>query len=285
VGSGALAIFTEERVLLYKTDPDMGAWELDTSFVVDIGTVGHRTIAASGTELMFASRRGIHSLRRSALNGLTVFTVPLSEKVTELYQALLERVPDLSAVSSCIDKDAGLYHLFLPISATESYRLTVALGVAQDETAAPEGKWTRSSYAIPTCADARGGRFILGTGSGFFYVQRHTATVGERGPASVEFPLWWHGDFNAPKHSHAMFLYASGAGRVTVRARDERDRELSTVVFDLPEDGSDEYRGAVLSHQFLRPFQHQYVGLRLSVQIEGARPVRVFAIGIQTREP
>lgn len=283
VETNKLAVFTNERVIVYAADPDYARWTLESSVSVNIGTISNNTLCASGDELLFCSRDGVHSLRRSSLNGLTMFTLPLSDSISELYELLVASVVDAETISACFDKEAGRYHVFFPISGNTSYRLTLDLFPLLSEGQPSAGKWSFSTFAGQLCGDSLAGNTAIGTISGFQLVGKEYATTGVRGAASAVTPILWHGDFLEPKQSHSLIIYASGAGRVTISAEDETGRQLNTVLFDLPKADQTNYLGVPLQRQFERPFQHRYTGLRLRVKIESDQQVRIFAVGVRLR--
>jgi hypothetical protein len=82
-----------------------------------------------------------------------------------------------------------------------------------------------------------------------------------------------------------LVVYASGEGTVFVDAEDETRRPLGTFRFDLPGDDTTNSTGVPLQRQFTRPFQFEYLGIRLRVRIEGEKMIRVFGLGVLTQEP
>jgi hypothetical protein len=218
--STKLAIFTGERVIVYTADPEQTKWALDSSSTINVGTISHNTIAGSANELLYCSRSGVHSLRRSSSNGMTMFTIPLSEPIAELYRSLVDMVANKEAISACFDRDSGVYHIFFPVGDRMSYRLSLALDPTSQEGQAPTGRWSLSKFGGLTCGDFLGGRMLFGSIAGM-KLQLGETSEGARGAAEVEFPVLWHGDFISPKLSHQLILYAAGSGVVTISASDE----------------------------------------------------------------
>jgi hypothetical protein len=111
-----LAIFCGNETLLYVADPDINNWALLRDFRVPIGTIGKRTIKRVGNDLFFASRFGVHSLRRS-VNGITLEAITFSRVVQDLYFQCIKRMPTTIGVwepRAVWDPNKGHYHLMMP---------------------------------------------------------------------------------------------------------------------------------------------------------------------------
>jgi hypothetical protein len=278
-----IAVFTNDRVLVYVTDPDYTQWSLDKEIMVRYGTISHNSVASAGGELFFCSRTGVHSLRRSMLNGSIVYSSAMSDEVTELYQSLLSQVKNKDDVSAYFNPDDGRLHVIFPINDLLSYRLSASLSPSNGEANQTETRWALSTYGGVTYGDYLAGRVVRGTISGMRLVSPWYSNTERRGAGSVNLPILWHGDIFNPKDGLHIVLYASGSGRVVVTTHDETQRELSVVVFDLPEDDQTDYYGVPLQRQFIRPFQHQYIGVRMSLKVESEKMVRVFAVGLNIK--
>jgi hypothetical protein len=279
-----LAVFTSDRVLVYITDPDYTKWVIDSSSTVRYGTISHKSIVAVGGDLFFCSSSGVHSIRRSVVNGSTVFTTSLSEDITELYQSLLASVPNRDDISASFDPVAGRVHIYFPVNDSLSYRLSAAMADAKTEQDITKVMWSLSTYGGITCGDYQSGRSFVGTISGVKEVAQWYATDGLRGPGFARLPTLWHGDIFNPKHSLHMVLYASGYGEVKITAFDETQRPLSVISFELPQTDQIDFAGVPLQRQFIRPFSHLYTGLRLTVDVKAGSLIRIFAIGVNTKE-
>lgn len=286
--SNRLAVFTNDRVLVYVADSDYTKWDLDERVNVNVGAVSHNTIAPVGDEVFFCSRSGVHALQRSSQNGLTVFTQPISRRVQESYRRLLKQADSPAAVSAFFDSDNGRYTVFFPIGGGAVQRLTVDIGQQIPTSAVPDPTqtwpWAASSYAGLTCGDALAGYTAFGSRMGVYGLGVEYET-GSRGEGVATTPILWHGDIIEPKQSHALVLYASGTGTVTVDATDEMGRQINSVRFELTGDGDSRSDTVPLPSQFQKPFQHTYSGLRLRVKIHaGTEQVRIFALGVRLRE-
>lgn len=283
--SNKLAVFTGDRVLVYLAPVDATQWDLDERVNINVGTLSHNTIAAIGDEVFFCSRVGVHSLRRSSINGTTVFTQPLSAVLEETYRRLVAQVKDPSTISACFDRDNGRYTIFFPVNDNLTYRLALDISPRLQEQAETIGFWSMSSFAGLTCGDSLGGFTAFGSVAGLYALGAEYAASGLRGAGEARTPVLWHGDMLAVKQSHTLILYASGSGRVVVTAESETGRELSATVFELAAPDQADVLGVPLAQQFERPFQHSYSGLRFRVRIEqGESQVRIFAIGVRLRE-
>ena len=278
------AIFTSDRVLVYLADPDLTLWTIDTRVVVRYGTVSHKSIVSVGDELYFCSRAGVHSLRRSSLNGNTVFTLPMSDEIQELYQTLLEDVRNQEDISAYFNPDEGRLHIFFPINDLISYRLSAALTPAMAEDQVARVRWSLTTFAGTTCGDNIAGRTVYGSISGLYRVNQWFSNNGKRGNGFAQTPILWHKDLFNPKIGYYLVVYASGAGRIRVLAEDETSRQLGEYIFDLPDDDQADFTGVPLQRQFTRPFPHEYVGVRLRIFLESDKMIRVFGIGILNKE-
>jgi hypothetical protein len=69
-----LVVFTADRAIIYRIDPDITRWIIDDNAFINIGCASHNTIVQAGTDLLFCSRSGIHSIKRSVDNGILVYS-------------------------------------------------------------------------------------------------------------------------------------------------------------------------------------------------------------------
>lgn len=278
--AGALAAFTNDRVLVYAADPDYTKWTLVPSFQAAIGTISHKSIVSIGGEIFFCSRAGVHSLRRSVLNGTSVFTTPMSDEVTELYQSLVSKVQNQEDISAYFDQDDGRLHIMFPVNDLLCYRLSAALSPPQTEQDITKARWSLSSYGGVTCGERLAGKTIVGSIAGMRVFDQDRAQLSGRGKGFVQFPILYHKNLFDPKSSMQLFVIASGSGRIYVDAKDEMQRQLGTLLFELPATDQDDYVGVPLQRQFTRPFSASYMGLRLKVRVESEKPIRIYAIGV-----
>jgi hypothetical protein len=277
-----LAIFTGDRMLAYIADPDFTLWTLDTRLVVRYGTLSHKSIVNVGDELYFCSRAGVHSLRRSGLNGNTVFTMPMTQDIQELYQKLVAMVSDEEDISAYFHPEDGRLHIFFPVNSLISYRLSATLTPAMGEDQVTKVRWALTTFAGTTCGDNLAGRTIYGSISGLWQSNAWYSDNGTRGEGYAMTPILWHKDLFNEKQAKQLVVYASGVGRITVQAWDETGRQLSTHLFDLPDVDQAAYFGVPLQRQFTSKFEHQYVGVKLKVSIKSDKMIRVFGLGVLT---
>lgn len=281
-----LAVFTNDRVLIYIADQDFANWSLDTRLVVRYGTISNNSIVSIGDEVFFCSRSGVHSLRRSALNGSTVYTTPLSDDIQELYQTLLAQVTDKQKVNAHFNPDDGRLHIFFPVNDLLSYRLSGAISASKQEGESTKMRWSLSKFAGLSCGDYLAGTQMCGSISGMKVMGTwYSNTEGNRGDGFATLPILWHKDLFNPKTSLALAVYASGAGTIYVDAEDETERQLGTFTYELPDVDQNDYNGVPIQRQFIKPFQFQYIGLRLKIRIEAKKMIRIFGIGVLTKEP
>jgi hypothetical protein len=279
------AVFTNDRVLIYVADQDFANWALDTRLVVQTGTISHNSIVPVGDEVFFCSRSGVHSLRRSALNGATVYTTPLSDDIQELYQTMLNQVPDKARVNAHFNPDDGRLHIFFPINDLVAYHLVGTLDPKKREGDPSSMRWSTSTFAGLTCGDHLAGVQVCGSISGMHSVGQWYSNDGARGNGYATTPILWHKDLFNPKQGMSLVIYASGAGTIYVDATDETDRKLATLEFMLPDGDQADFTGVPLQRQFTRPFSHEYLGVRLKIRVESNKMIRIFGIGILTQEP
>lgn len=282
--TGRLAIFTNDKVLVYNAPADASEWMIDEKVTINVGTFSHNTICNVGEEMFFCSRSGVHSLRRSVANGQTLFTLPISSPVQETYRSLVAMVRDPSRISACYDRETGRYMVFFPVHDTLVYRLSLDLFPASREDEPLTGNWSLSSHAGLMHGETLGDICVFG-GVGGIYKRLPEYVEGGRPAGRASLPVLWHSDFLNTKQSHSLVLFAAGDGRVTVSATDEAGRSLGNVVFDISSGGRANVLGPMPMRQFERMFQHSYTGLRLRLAVdESNKQLRIFAIGIRLRE-
>ena len=110
--SNRLAIFTNDQTIVFKVDPDYTQREIDNRANVQLGAISHNGIVQVGSDVIFCSRHGVHSLIRSAENGLTIDSRTLSYEVETLYKQLLKDCIGPRFVTATYDQDLGRLHIF-----------------------------------------------------------------------------------------------------------------------------------------------------------------------------
>lgn len=279
-----LSIFTNDRAFVYSVDPDYTQWKIDNSIAINFGCISHNSIVTVGGELFFCSRSGVHSIRRSALNGITVFTLPLSDEITDLYQALIADVNDKQNVSSCYNPDEGRLHVFIPSKDGRSHRISVSVAPSVQESQKLKAAWSMATSTGLACGTFGSGRMFCGTKGGIVEMLPVSSKDGIRGDGSFTLPMLFQKDAFNPKMSQSLAVIAAGAGSIEVMATDETGRQLGVTLFDLPADDQATYDGVPLQRQFTRDFRHKFNGLRLKFTIKSNSLVRIYAIGVFIKE-
>jgi hypothetical protein len=282
--SNRIAVFTNEKTLVYIVDPDLTQWKIDSSVAINYGTVSNNSIVSIGGELFFCSRSGVHSIRRSALNGITIFTLPLSDEITELYQSLVENLEDKQRISACYNPDEGRLHVYIPTPDAKTVRLSVSVAPAMQENQKMRASWSMSKATGVTCGTHSAGEMVCGTNGGLLRFSSVHKDAGFRGDAEFTLPILYQKDMFNQKQGHSVALLASGSGLVQLEISDETGRHLGVVEFDMPAPDSAAYSGVPLQRQFTRPFRHKFMGIRIRCLIKSERQVRIYAIGVFNQE-
>lgn len=275
-----LAVFTNDQTLVYQLHPDYSLWQIDDKANIKIGTISHNTIVQAGTDLMFCSRDGVHSLRRSETNGITIYTVPMSNKIDLIYRNLLRQVDDLEKISAFYDQDEGQYHIFFPVSTQITKRLTLSLNPVQGG----ESKWSSGEFLNATCGVQLGGKTLLGTPGGIWERFQIEDEVEFSPEMVVTTPILWQGAINDIKESYSFILQATGKGELQVEAFDERGRYLSAMQFLIEDGGADDkFPDVPLSRQYERKFEHRYRGVQFRLTTRGKGLLKIIGFAVTVR--
>lgn len=277
-----LAIFTRNRTLIYAIDPDINEWTLDERANINIGTISHNTIVQAGTDLVFCSERGVHTIQRSRENGILVYSSILSQRVDILYRSLLRQVPNRESINAVWDQENSQYHIFFPISERISKRLTVNLNMQED---IPE-KWSTGDYLNARCGDTLGGRFVLAGNGGVYEVFDVEDDSGDLADIEmdVKTPVSWHGSMTEDKATQAFFLHATGQGDLHVEISNEHDVLLTSFDLEIKDDEDAKFPDNPISRQYERKFEAIYRGLRVRLTSKGKGLIRILAIGFNVRQ-
>jgi hypothetical protein len=275
-----LALFTDDATLVYNLNPDYTKWEIDDKSNIKVGTVSHNTIAQAGLDLLFCSRSGVHSIHRSEQNGLTIFSVPLSQKIQYLYRRLVKYVPDPEMINAWFDQDNYQYHVYFPQTEQLSTELTMTLP--------PDGqgevKWSTSDYLNARCGCGLGGTYLLGTSGGIWQRFNPEDDAQFAPDMVVTTPIFWHGALNDIKDSTHIVLQATGAGEITVEAFDEQGHQLSAIKFDVDDLAEDDnFPDVPLSRQYERKFEHRYRGVQFRLTAKGNKLLKVTGFAVLVR--
>ncbi len=272
-----LAVFTNDQALVYAISPDITRWVIDEKTSVRKGTVSHNSIANTGNDLLFASRSGVESLRRSDNNGVTIFSVPMSAKIEELYKRTLRLVPNVEDISAFYDPDYGQYHLFMPQSDILSTRFTMTMGVDGNV------KWSTGSFLNARCGASLGGVTILGTNGGIFDVNEYEEQSTVLPELEVVTPILWHGSLTETKKTSEFILQASGKGRLLVDCYNEDGKKFYSMQIDLDknDNGDDNRTFLALSNQYSRSFEHEYKGVQFHIRaIGGSDRIKIIGLAV-----
>ena len=276
-----LAVFTFDQVLVYQLHPNYTLWQIDDKANIKVGLISHNTIAQAGSDLLFCSRDGVHSLRRSETNGVTIFTIPMSNKIDLIYRDYLKSVPDTEEINAFFDQDEGQYHIFFPQSDQLSKRLTLTL----NPQVGGESKWSSGDFLNTRCAKTLGGVTLLGTPGGIWEQNKIEDVVQYSPEMVVTTPILWQGAINDIKESYSFILQATGKGELQVEAFDERGRYLSSMQFLIEDDGADDkFPDVPLSRQYERKFEHRYRGVQFRFTTSGKGLLKIigFAVAVRT---
>jgi hypothetical protein len=275
-----LAVFTNDQTVLYQISPDFTQWALDDKANIKVGTISHNTIKQAGSDLMFCSRDGVHSLRRSDTNGITIFSLPMSNKIDLYYRSLLKQVGNPERISAFFDQDEGQYHIFFPVSDLICKRLTLTL----NPMSGGESKWSTGTFLNAMCGAQLGGVTVLGTPGGVWQrvpVEDETEFSPEM---IVTTPILWQGAINDIKESYSFILQATGKGELQVEAFDERGRYLSSMQFLIEDDGAaNKFPDVPLSRQYERKFEHRYRGVQFRFTTKGKGLLKIIGFAVTVR--
>ena len=275
-----LAVFTLDQTLVYQLHPDYTLWQIDDKANIKVGTISHNTIAQAGADLLFCSRDGVHSLRRSETNGVTIFTIPMSNKIDLTYREYVKSVPDTEQISAFFDQDEGQYHIFFPISDLVCKRLTLTL----NPMAGGESKWSTGDFLNITCGKTLGGVTLLGTPGGVWEQNKVEDVVTYSPEMVVTTPILWQGAINDMKESYSFILQATGKGELQVEAFDERGRYMSSMQFLIEDDGADDkFPDVPLSRQYERKFEHRYRGVQFRFTTKGKGLLKIIGFAVTVR--
>lgn len=279
-----LIVFTADRALLYRIDPDISNWVLDDRANVNIGCISHNTIANAGTDVLFCSRSGVHSIRRSEDNGILVYSYSFSDKVDLLYRELFRSVQDPKTISAVFDQDEAQYHIFFPqAGGIITRRLTLSMN---PEGGQPVPKFSTGSFINASCGAFLGGQLTFGTPGGVYNINK-VEIISETTPTMTAVtPMLWHGSLSEIKETYSMIIQASGKGTLIVDAMDDKGRILGELVFevdDTPDDNN--FSDVALSRQYERKWEHRYRGAQYRFRSKaGGGLLRIIGFAVTVRQ-
>ena len=276
-----LAIFTKDRTFIFKVDPDITQWSIEDRTNVNVGCISHNTIRAAGDDILFCSRNGVHSVRRSRQNGIIVESVTLTEQVKNLYRQLVRSMADPSNISAVYDRDEAQYHIFFPQAGSNyAKRLTVTIPADEKGT-----KFNTGDFIQARCGVFLGGTLIFGSPAGIYKIAPTTVEATYEPTATAITPMLWLGDLSNNKKTHSLIVQASGQGTIDLEIFDENAMLITTMSMEI--DGSvddDSYQGVPIIKQYERPFEYVVRGVRIKFTINGKGLVRLSGFAIRTRK-
>lgn len=279
-----LVVFTADRSFVYQIDPSINNWQLDERANINIGTISHNSIAHAGTDLLFCSRNGVHSVVRSEDNGILVYSQSMSDKVELTYREMLAGVDDKDDVSAVFDQDEGQYHVFFPqTGGLYSKRLTLTL----NPEVGGRPRWSTGSFINARSGAFLGGSLVFGTSGGVYDIKK-IEEDGDTKPIMVaQTPILWAGSITETKDAHSMTIQAQGSGVLTIDAKDENGRDLASMTIDVtPGEVDDTFIADVpLSAQYERKFDVRFRGLQLKFTLQSSGLFRLVGFSLNIREP
>lgn len=273
-----LAVFTNDQALIYQIDPDYTKWQIEDKGAIGVGTISNNTICNAGVDILFCSRYGVYTLRRSDANGITMYASPLSGKIEYLYRSLVKSVPNPEDISAFYDQDNGQYHIFFP-RGTMTTRLTMTLSPVPGA----DVKWSTSTFLNACCGASLGGMTLLGTPGGV-WERGQVEDISDISPEMVvETPILWNGSITSDKESTSFLIQARGKGTIMVEAFNEEGKPLQTWTVSVePED--DSFLDVPLSKQYERKFEHKYKGVRFRFTINGNGLMKIIGFAVTVRK-
>jgi len=281
-----LVIFTADRAIIYKIDPDITQWTIDDNANIYIGCASHNTIQNAGTDLLFCSRSGIHSIKRSEENGILVYSYSLSDKIDLLYRELFNSVPKKEQISAVFDQDEAIYHVFFPQSGGKlCRRLSLAMN--------PEGGEAQPKFSTGDFLNSRSGAFLngkllFGTTGGVYEVLKVEKENDNSFTPNMDIktPLLWHGSLEQTKETSSLLIQAAGKGVITIDAQDENGKVIGELVMEVDDTSDDNYFADVpLSRQYERKWQHRYRAAQYRIKTTGGRGLlRIIGFAVTVRE-
>jgi hypothetical protein len=276
-----LCIFTNDQVIIFNIEPNFENWILEDKVSVQTGTISHNSIVRYGTDLIYCGRDGIHSVKRSMENGVTIFSESLSSKVDIKYRELLAACPNLEKVSSTYDADEGHIHFFFPKSSPKlSEKLTYAINPVGGDS-----KWSTGGHLNSRCGDFLGGELILGTSGGLFKTQNIEEKSDFPPTMIATTPILWHGSLNSTKESTSFILHAHGFGELLIECFNDKGQQIDSINLTIDDTGDDNnFPDVPLTRQYERQFLHRYKGVQFKFTSSGSGILRIMGLAINVRD-
>ncbi|CAK9091020.1 Uncharacterized protein SCF082_LOCUS42900 [Durusdinium trenchii] len=261
-----LVIFTSDTGLLYRIGPDISEWGLQSNVNIEFGTISHNTIVNVQGQLLFCGRDGVHATLRSRENGIMVYSLPMSQKISELYRSYVRAMGNTQHIRACYDKDNYQYHIWFPINESYCPRLTLTF----DPTENAQPKWSSGDFLGARAGAFLSGELVFGTRGGVYKIHSPDEVADVYPDAYIETPILWNGQLLDQKTSNTFLLQADGDTSVAMTFCDQDGRIIYNKTVRLSDGRTDDDReDPVLTQQNEFLFQQQYRGVRLKASITG----------------
>lgn len=265
-----LVVFTADKAIIYRIDPDYTRWVIDDNANINIGCASHNTIVNAGTDLLFCSRSGVHSIKRSEENGILVYSYSMSDKIDILYRELFNSVEDPEMISAVFDQDTAQYHIFFPQPGGQvCKRLTLA---TNPEGGQAQPKFSTGDFLSANCGAFLGGTLVLGTNGGVYEVLKIEEDDEDAFTPDLEVvtPLLWHGSLMETKETTSIIIQAAGKGTIEVDAVDLNGNTIGSLVIEVNDTSDDNYfQDVPLSKQYERKWSHRYLAAQYRFRTKG----------------
>lgn len=278
-----LLAFTNDRCIVFNLSPSINEWALDDRANIHVGCISHNTIASAGTDVLFCGRNGVHTIQRSASNGLLVDSLTISEQVKDLYRALLASVDDPAKISAVYDPDDRQYHIFFPqTDALVSHRLTVTLPL--DGLQENPATFSSGTTLNATCGAFLSGDLVFGASGGVFAIPPRGSVIEADVEGVIETPILWLQDLLGEKQVHSLTIQAAGQGSILIEAFRETDERLADIEIEIDTNKDDSpYKSVALFEQFDRDLNHRVRGMRLKFTIRGRGLIQISGFAVNVR--
>jgi len=263
-----LAIFCRNETLLFVADPNIANWALLRDFRVPIGTVGKRTIKRVGNDLFFASKFGVHSIRR-AVNGVTLESITFSRVIQDIYARCIENLHATWEPRSVWDPDKGQYHLYMPQIGDYWGRFTFTIEPSGRQ---PHLSWGFTPNAGIADATYFNGILSLAVPSVGLCDDDHRQET-DTSKMRVRTAVLYQGAPQRRKNYKRLLVRASGDAKFRVRAYNE-DRDLidDDVMSNYPDNDGSLYTP---ERPIDVPFEHFAYGVQLEFESEDKGDLRI----------
>lgn len=260
-----LAVFCQNQSILYQASLDITQYTRIRDFQIPFGTIGKNTIKRVGTDLFFASKVGVMSLRRAA-SGLTLETLTMSRRVQELYDTLVARIPDDKEPTAVWNPDKGQYHLFFPRAGNVWDRLTFTYEPGAGRVG--HQSWSFTENVDMTSASYYAGELLVGQYNGSLnrWNSKTGSTVG-----SFRTPLLFQGDPLRRKSYKRLAVRVSGNAAFTIKAYNELGRLIQQTTHQVTAQTPFNPNVPEVTPKVLDiKFEHLALGVSLEFNINGS---------------